>query len=109
MANLEAFGVLPVNEGEVEMTRENTSLYTHLGQLAVYDHLFTTFPVDGEIGGAYLWSHHPQFKELAKLALEHGCIGHINLQEVNPTDQDSYVRHATVDLGDTIPEAWLGE
>lgn len=102
----ESIGRINMDGEKHEMTRDNTSVYRHLGRGALFDHLFV---MTSEDSGAYIWSHHPQFEELIKRAAEQQCIMHLNLQEVSETDQESYIRHAMSDVGDSFPEEWAKE
>lgn len=103
---IEGFGVINTNGERHEMTRDNTSLFNHLGRLALYDHLFVIFPDET---GVYIWSTNPSYEQLAALAVEHECIMHLNLQAVAEIDERNYLKHHTGDLKefDTIPDDWV--
>lgn len=103
----EAFARFEYGEGEsdyVELTRENTTLFMHLGHLSVYDHLF--IEVD-ENNVAYYWRHLPQFDEMVQAAVEHDVMAHLNIPAVNSNDERVYMKQAMKDLGDYVPEEWL--
>jgi hypothetical protein len=52
---------LNIGDGEVEMHRFNSSLFTHIGNLAMYDHVFLQYE-EGEDMGAYIFRQNPAFE-----------------------------------------------
>lgn len=98
------FGEVPVGDEIVELRGENVTLYRHLGNYAVFDHMFVRI---GEDSGAYLWRTHTQFHEFATLAVDHDALLVLNIPEVSPADEKAYMGHNLSDLEDTIPEGWL--
>lgn len=103
MSELEPFAKIRAEEGEFEMRRDNTSLFRHLGNYALYDHVFV---VVGEDAGIYIWRTHPNYDEVSTLAVENECALHLNIPEVADCDRRTYEKHNTADLGDFIPEGW---
>jgi hypothetical protein len=99
----ESFGHFNIEGKRHEMDERNTSIYMHMGELAVFDHLFTKI---SENSGAYIWRHSSVFEDLLELAVERGCAMHVNLREVSKQDERVYMEQALGDLGDTIPEGW---
>ena len=99
----EVFGHLNVAGERLELTRDNVTIYTHLGRYALFNHVFVTTPEDQ---GVYIWAHHPNFTELAELAEANQCVIHANLPQVSEFDENAYVAHAMSDVGDTLPEDW---
>lgn len=103
----EVFAKLNLPDTTVECRRDNTSLYTHIGRLAVFDHVFVTFQEEESVKGIYVWENNDGFKSLAQDALNNRCEAHLNLDKVNEFDVQNYMEQATQDLGDTFPEEWL--
>lgn len=102
----ESFATITFEGGEVEATAENTSLYTHMGKLALYDHVWIR--VDGE-HGARIWENQPPenpiYTLLAPLVVESGAELHLNIRDPSQSDTDAFEKAITKDL-DTYPE-WL--
>lgn len=102
---MEAFDKIRVKDKDIECTQENTSLYTHLGKYALYDHVFVRTHDDG---GAFVWRHHSQFDELADKCITNDCLAIMNQKEPNERDVETYVKHALEDSDqvDKILEQW---
>lgn len=101
----EGFFRIPVGDSEVELSRDNTSIYRHLGAAAVFDHLFIS--IDNK--GAYIWNTHSQYEEIGALAVQNLCTTHLNLQEPAEVDIKNYLAHHTEDIADEelgVPEEW---
>lgn len=97
------FETVRVAGQEVELTRENTRLFTHLGRAAMFDHVFIETNV-----GAYQWRYDPQsgedleqYHHLKEKVIENQCPLHLNLQEPYDIDVKVYMQHAKVDW-DTV-------
>jgi len=100
----ETFARIEDDEGKsIELNRENTSVYRHLGKAAIFDHVFTA---TGESSGCYVWSHNQSFEKLIILAAEHKCLMHLNIPEVSDFDRQHYEKQALADLSDSFPEEW---
>lgn len=102
-------------EGEaVEANRLNTVVYQHLGQAALYDHVFITHP--NKEYGAYIWANqppeNPNFIALVGEAVSHQCEIHVNIQRVAPNDVKAFekacIRAADEEINglEGIPEGW---
>lgn len=109
---LPSFEKVRSNGVEHELTRDNAFVFTHLGKLAIYDHLYVK---TGGSNAVYLWRFAPStgqevslYHHIKPKALENDCQSFLNLKEVNEKDIETYVRHATEDLKDTPPE-WTEE
>ena len=98
----ESFARIEAHGENIELDRSNSSLYLHLGRLAIYDHLYVEHPQ----GGIYFWRHNEHFDSLLDGAVDAKCTVHFNLQEVSKADEDAYYSHAMADLGDYPPEGW---
>lgn len=101
----EAFFEIPIGEEVLELSRENTSVFRHLGAAALFDHVFVT---TDENSGGYIWRTHSQYDEISELAEEHLCVTHSNIYPPSDTDVENYLAHHTQDLDeiDEMPEAW---
>lgn len=86
-----------------EATTENTSVWHHLGHLAMFDHVYISID---ECHAAYVWRDEPHYPDLLKSAVAAKAEIHKNLREVSEQDMDAFLRHHTEDLGNTIPEGW---
>lgn len=84
---------------EIECTRDNTRLFTHLGKAAMYDHIFIETKA-----GAYQWRYDPQtgedqeqYHHLKEKVIENNCPLHLNLKEPYEVDVNIYLKHAQPD------------
>jgi hypothetical protein len=109
----EHFANINFEKGEtIKATAENVRLYTHIGALAVYDHLWVTTSEDGA-KGAYIFAQippdNPSYTELAPVAVQYGIELHINQRRVADADKEAFERHASNDLDgfDVIPSDWV--
>jgi len=94
---------LQMGEEVREANTENTSVWLHVGHLAVYDHIYIT--VD-EARVAYVWNDESHYQALLKAAIAAKAEIHANMREAAERDVDAYMRHHTEDLGDTVPDNW---
>ena len=104
----EPFFEIPMGEGSYELSRENTSLFRHLGAAAIYDHVFLT---TGDNKGGYIWRTHSQYEEISELAEENLCVTHSNIWPPADIDVKNYIAHHSTDLEgfDGVPEEWVIE
>ncbi len=88
------------------LSTENTHVFTHLGGLAVFDHLY--FRVAPEVAG-YIWQSNPAYKKLFEIAMEKGAQAHLNLRTVNQADVYQYFQNEYKDLysSPSFPSNWL--
>ena len=102
----EAFFEITVGDTDIEMSRDNTTIYRHLGSAALFDHMFVSI---GEGAGAYMWAHHSQFDEVVQLAEQAKCRTVSNIDEPAECDVNAYVRHQVTDLeaSESVPEEWV--
>ena len=102
----ERLAKITFENGEVEATTENTSLYTHMGRHAIIDHLWID---TGDNYGVRIWAQlppdNPVYAELAPVVVESGAELHINIRTPSKSDQDSFDKTSVRDL-DQIPD-WL--
>jgi len=95
---------------EFEATRDNTILFTFMGRLALYNHVF--FIRDEEKGqGSYLFNLHPSFNEVSEYMLENNYPAHINMREVAQCDVDAFSsmihKDAVSELENGVPGDWV--
>lgn len=80
---------LIINGEEFLATRHNTSLFTFLGELSCYDHVFIL--KDEETGeGGYLFKNQTVFNDLGAFIVAHSFPMHLNMTEVAECDQDAF-------------------
>lgn len=94
---------------EREMTRHNSALFTHLGELAMYDHIFVQFDEQGnDQFGAYIFRQNDSFNTLAQFILEHDFPMHLNATEVSDCDRDAFDRSIEKEASDSdfLPDDW---
>lgn len=92
-------------------TRENTSLFTFLGELAVYDHIFiqTGEEDDTVMTGGYLFKNQEVWHEMAGFLFENLYPMHLNLPEVADCDRRAFEATMYPDIRseDTFPQDWV--
>lgn len=110
---METFGSINVNGEDVELSRENTTIYRHLGAVASqFDHVFVT--VTPELG-TYFWRYAPMsgeetqvFQDLVEASDGYNVPSHENIPDVSELDRETYIRHAMADvaISDFFPGEW---
>ena len=104
--------ILELNIGDTtfEMTRLNSSLFTFLGEAAIYNHVFLVHEQEETRAvGTYVWSHHEAYNGLAGFIVEHSFPMHLNMLQVADCDVDAYdnaIASQMSDVGDSFPEDW---
>lgn len=98
----EPFAQLNLPDGkEVYARRDNTHLYTHLGELALFDFI----RVEVEPENVLIFNFVGGYKELVEYMVENDYPLNINQIEVEDSIEDAFYRaHGSVD--DTIPDSW---
>lgn len=99
--------VLHIPDGERELNRGNARLYTHMGHLAIYDHVFVSG--DEELLGFYVFNFVGGFDELKDFMLRNEYPSYLNMTEVSQGDIDAYDRVIQASMGDidAIPDDWV--
>lgn len=103
---------LILNSGgnEYLLTPENATLFTHIGDLAIYDHVFMELSRDEERAeGVYFFAHVLSFDSIKRHLIEHNFTQHLNLRSVAECDQEAFlgsVEKFQIDIPDTFPEDW---
>lgn len=96
---------------EFDATPLNTTLFTYLGRLACYDHVFiqTGDEDPRTMIGTYVFNTHPVFPDMTEFMVEHNFPMILNRIEVPDCDVEAWQRmvaqHAD-DLDQGIPEGW---
>ena len=93
-----------------EARRDTASLYTFMGKLAIYNHVYCYDVRDNEVQQSfYIFNFVDGYRELAEYMQENDYTQHLNLTEISRSDTEAYERAALHDLhtSDTFPEEWL--
>lgn len=82
--------ILP--EGDFYATRHNMSLFTFIGEQALFNHVFleTEELTDNEYSGKYVFADHRHYSELVEFIFEHDFPMHLNGTEVPLCDKQAY-------------------
>ncbi len=99
-----------INGEPFEVNRHNTFLYTYLGELSVYTHVFVLTTEDEETwDGGYVFKDNPAFPVLASFVLEHNFVMHCNMGDVSECDLNAFNQSHYQDLYETntVPEEWV--
>jgi hypothetical protein len=93
---------------ELEGTRENTYLYTFMGELACYDHVFiVSTEDDGSNSGHYLWNSNSTFNEVAEYMLDKEFTVHLNLPNISDMDREVFEEFHYKDIrSSNFPPDW---
>ena len=100
---------LHINGQEFLATRENTTMFTFLGELAIYDHIFIERGMEESTPvGAYLFKNQNVWKDLAMFIMENQYPMHLNLTEVAECDRDAFDHTMFPDIRnmDSFPQEW---
>ena len=109
----EHFANLNFPNGEsIKVTRDMARLYTHLGNGALFDHVFIVTDEE-ELKGVYVWAQippdNPTYLGLAPAVVENGCELHVNLGKVATNDRTAFEKYAVGEIPDEVPEEWFNE
>ena len=96
---------LSFGHGEFLATRETARLYTHLGRLAMFDHVFCFSQEAGS--GFYIFNFVNGYDTLKEYMLDNNYPAYLNQTEVSNTDVEAYERAVLRDI-DSTPD-WLPE
>lgn len=116
MSELEPSITLRVGNGEIEVTRDNTTLFTFLGRvginLSMYDHVFITrgdADEEGTTNGMYIFRANSGFDALEEYLITYDYPALLNMREVPQCDQDAFnkmIHDSTNDLDEGVPDSW---
>lgn len=99
---------------EFEMTPDNATLFTFIGRLAMYDHVFleTGEPKDDDtMIGTYVFNQAEAYPQLSSFMVEYDYPMILNRRDVPQCDQDAYGRYvdqvaSKEEIPDTFPDDW---
>lgn len=77
---------IDTDEGELEFDRDNAELYHHLGEWAVYDHIFLVFSEDDPPTAEYIWHNDSRYQAAQAHIRRHYFPQHINLPRASAQD-----------------------
>ena len=101
---------LTLPNGETfEAKRETASLYTFMGALAIYNHIYCYEVKENEVEQAfYIFDFVGGYKELQEYMRENEYPMHLNMPQISKSDTDAYERAVLADLNKTdgVPEGW---
>lgn len=103
--------VINLGDEDFEITPRNATLFTFLGQNALYNHVFiqTGQEEEGRIAGTYLFSDIDGFPKLRKLMRQLHFPAVLDMPDVAECDMEAFdlhVHHMTEDLELGVPEGW---
>lgn len=103
---------LHMETGEFVASPINTTLFTFLGRLAIYNHIFvqTGDEDDRVMVGTYVFSTHSVYQDIVNFMVEEDFPMMLNRLEVPDCDVNAYnrmIEQHMGDVGDTIPDDWL--
>lgn len=103
------------DDREFLMSRENATLFTHMGNLATRNHVFlvTGEETEGTIEGTYVFAHAETYQPLVSFMLTHQFPMVLNKNEVSTCDETAFQRsldqlsqQAGSDVPDFLPDEW---
>lgn len=97
------------SDGPVYAHRWNSSVFTFLGELAAYDHIFiaTDEEDNGTSLGHYVFKSNQHFKGMAEFMIKEKFPLHLNLTEVAECDSREFDRQHYNDVrNESFPEEW---
>lgn len=95
-------------DSSFEATRDNSSLFRHIGAAALYDHIFIVTDEDSSYG-TYVFRSCDSFEMMSDYMIENGYPIHLNIREPAQCDVDAFERmilQACERDGDFVPEDW---
>ena len=100
-----------VGENNFVVRRSNASLFTFMGEAAIYDHVFldiSELSENGENQGTYVFRQSDSFSSLAKFLVKNDFPLHANMQAVSDTDRNVWEKYYLSDVRgtDSFPEEW---
>ena len=110
MSEQEPVARLNLPNGETfEVKRDTASLYTFMGALAIYNHVYCYDVKDQEVQQSfYIFNFVKGYNELAEYMQQNEYTQHLNLPEISRSDKEAYERAALHDLytTDSFPGGW---
>jgi hypothetical protein len=98
------------DDRELDLGPDNTSLFTHVGEAAMYDHIFVqTGEQETGLSGMYIFRHNEAFKAIKKHMIRNRFPLHLNQQEAAECDVSAFDRalERAMDDTDYLPDDWI--
>ena len=92
----QGFANIRSNGIEYEARQSNTVVITHLGAAALYDCII----VKTGVNSCIIWKHNSNYERVKTLAEQNLCRMSLNNPEANNGLMETYMAHATSDLGE---------
>ena len=110
MNESEPVAKLTLPNGETfEARRDTASLYTFMGKLAIYNHVYCYDVRDNEVQQSfYVFNFVNGYQELSEYMKENEYPQHLNLPEISRSDVEAFERASLHDLAtmDSFHEDW---
>jgi hypothetical protein len=103
---------LRINGESYQANRKNTTLFTFIGEQAIYDHVFCVLgevpESPNEYRGCYIFkeAQAPLYTTLGKFIVENNFPQILNRDEAPQCDVSAWEARMYKDLGRGIPEDW---
>jgi len=103
MSEREVLATVNAGGERFEATKENLSVFRHIGKYALYNHCF--LEINGN-QGIYIWAEMEGHDDLASVAVENECALHLNIQEVADVDRKAFEKQAikAFSIPDSLPD-----
>lgn len=93
---------LTINDERIELTRDNTSLFTHIGAAAMFDHVYVVISYDPP-RSTYIPSTAGAYPQIVRYMRENHYPRHEDLTDASDADKEVLIEFWTRDLGDLPP------
>lgn len=90
-------------------TRQNTTLFTFYGEIAMFNHVFLELQDaedENQMMGAYVFCDHAAYQELGNFIVEHNFPMVLNRNDLPECDEQAWRNAHPIE--DFVPD-WLGE
>lgn len=93
------------NDRSIECDRKHAALYTYMGALAIYNHIFAY--IDDE-HGFHMWQDHQAFLDTAAFMINNEFPLHLNLAEISESDVEAHEERIQEMMSDLteFPPQW---
>lgn len=96
---------LETGTGEIRLDRYNAALFTHIGDLGMYNHVFVQTDPDNDASfGSYIFRHNPSFKFIASWMVENELPMHLNSMDVADCDRDAFEQAIAREIAEELPD-----
>ena len=95
-----------------EVGRQSASIFSYLGELAVYNHIFIVTEVkeSESYEGIYIFNQLSVYAKVFKFMVDNRYPPHYDIGEVGQCDLDAFdkmIKQEASDIGNTIPDGWV--